>query len=98
MILFNFDSDSDLSHWTVVNDVVMGGRSEATFGLNSEGNAVYEGSVSLENNGGFSSLRYRFGKTIIEHYKSVELHLKGDGKMYQFRIKTSKMDRHSYVY
>ena len=41
MLLFDFYKDSDLENWTVVDDGVMGGRSEGHFILNIEGNAVF---------------------------------------------------------
>lgn len=98
MILFNFHNNSDLSNWRIVNDVVMGGRSKASFSTNFEGHAVFEGSVSLENNGGFASVRYQFPKKKIEEYDTFVFRLRGDGKKYQFRVKRSRSDRHSYVY
>lgn len=98
MLLFDFSKDSDLSNWSVVDDVVMGGRSDGKFELNESGHAVFQGKVSLENNGGFSSVRYRFSqKNIVGHTKML-LRLKGDGKHYQFRVKSNKYDRHSYIY
>ena len=58
--IFDFNKKADITNWTIVDDVVMGGRSSGNFYLNKEGNGVFEGRVSLENNGGFSSLRYDF--------------------------------------
>ena len=40
-------------YWQVIDDGVMGGRSKGNFAINEEGNAVFEGTVSLDNNGGF---------------------------------------------
>jgi hypothetical protein len=47
----------------------------------------FEGSISLENNGGFSSVRYRFQKIQVKEYTSIVIKLQGDGKD-QFRIKS----------
>lgn len=98
MTLFDFNKNSDLSNWMIVDDVVMGGRSNGQLLLDEKGNAVFTGVVSLENNGGFSSVRYNMAQIEVENYNMVELHLKGDGKNYQFRTKTNNYDRHSYVY
>jgi hypothetical protein len=98
MLLFDFSKDSDLTNWVVVDDVVMGGRSDGKFELNESGHAVFKGIVSLENNGGFSSVRYRFSQKNIDGYTKVLLRLKGDGRRYQFRVKSDKYDRHSYIY
>lgn len=97
MILFDFDLQSDLSAWTVVDDVVMGGRSEGRFQLDEEGNAAFSGLVSLENNGGFSSVRYGFRQKGVSAYQKFIITVKGDGKRYQFRVKSGPYDRHSYI-
>lgn len=98
MLLFDFSKDSVLTNWTVVDDVVMGGRSAGEFEINEEGHAVFQGKVSLENNGGFSSVRYRFSQKFIAGQTNILLRLKGDGRRYQFRVKSDKYDRHSYIY
>ncbi len=97
-IIFDFNSDSDIKGWSTVDDTVMGGRSESDFTLSPDGYGLFEGRVSLENNGGFSSLRYRFKKIQIDKNGSVVLKLKGDGKKYQFRIKNKSSDYYSYIY
>ena len=73
-------------------------KSQGLFVLNSEGRGVFKGAVTTENNGGFSSLRYNFEAIQTAGFESVVLKLKGDGKAYQFRLKSNSNDRHSYVY
>ncbi len=97
MTLFDFTPDADISDWVTVDDTVMGGRSAGRFQLNAAGHGEYSGNVSLENNGGFSSLRYRMPTIRVEGFTKATLRLKGDGKRYQFRTKSSAGDRHSYV-
>jgi len=97
LVLFDFNTKSDISNWKIVNDVVMGGRSKGNFQLNADGHGVFSGKVSLENNGGFSSLRYRFDTKKVTGYTKAILKLKGDGKKYQFRTKSNVYDRHSYI-
>lgn len=98
MVIFDFYKESDISDWEIVNDAVMGGQSSSKFYLNDEGNGVFTGKVSLENNGGFASLRHHFNQKKIAGYKKVTIHLKGDGKRYQFRAKTNKNDQQAYVF
>ncbi len=98
MVLFDFNEDNDLSNWIVVDDVVMGGRSDGHFETSQEGYPVFYGNVSLKNNGGFSSVRYNFDQLEIEGYSKINIRLKGDGKQYQFRVKSTNYDRHSYIY
>ena len=97
-LIFKFESGVSTNGWRVVDDRVMGGRSQGNFEVNSEGLGVFEGYVTTENNGGFSSLRYNFDGLKTAGFSSVKLKLKGDGKSYQFRIKGSDYQRHSYIY
>lgn len=97
MVIFKFDSSSDVSNWTVVDDVVMGGRSSGHFQLNADGFGEFTGDVSLENNGGFSSVRYRMKKMEINNHQTIVLKLKGDNKNYQFRLRANSSDYFSYV-
>lgn len=92
-----FNSNSKLSNWQIVNDVVMGGRSESGFYLNEEGNAVFKGYVSLENNGGFSMVKNIFPTIEVNEFSKILLKIKGDGKRYQFRVKSNTNEAHSYV-
>ncbi|MFK7846510.1 MAG: CIA30 family protein [Rhodothermales bacterium] len=97
IVVFDFAKDADLSNWRVVNDGVMGGRSSSTFELNSAGHGVFSGTVSLENNGGFSSVQYRFNRMQVAENRKVKIRLKGDGKQYQFRVKSDARTYYSYM-
>ena len=96
-IIFVFNKNSSISNWVVVDDVVMGGRSNGNFHLNKDGKGVFSGKVSLDNYGGFSSVRHGFKKLNVEKFKSIVLKIKGDGKNYQFRIKNKSSDYASYI-
>jgi hypothetical protein len=96
-IIFDFNKEADIQNWNIVNDDVMGGRSSSQFILNKEGFGVFEGRVSLENNGGFSSVRYQLDKTEVTTYTKIKIRLKGDGKNYQFRIKDNSRNYYSYI-
>ena len=76
---------ADSSSWQAVNDGVMGGVSAghmiATgFGLR------FEGVLSLENNGGFASVR-RLLTRDLSAARGVRLSVRGDGRRYQFRLR-----------
>ncbi|MBK3515969.1 CIA30 family protein [Carboxylicivirga marina] len=96
-IIFDFNKKTNIENWIIVDDVVMGGKSSGTFKLSAEGHGVFEGAISLENNGGFSSVRYRFEKTLIRESTKIILKIRGDGKKYQFRIKSNSDDYYSYI-
>ncbi|SDS04140.1 Complex I intermediate-associated protein 30 (CIA30) [Formosa sp. Hel1_31_208] len=97
-ILFDFSNTSNIYNWRIVDDVVMGGRSNGSFEINEDGHGKFSGYVSLENNGGFSSLRYNFETKQATEFSKFVLYIKGDGKSYQFRVKQSSRDYVSYIY
>lgn len=97
-MIFDFSSKSTLGNWRIVNDGVMGGLSEGQLYINEAGHAVFTGAISLENNGGFTSIRYQFDKKNISGKNFGLLRIKGDGKRYQFRVKTNSRDWFSYIY
>jgi hypothetical protein len=96
-ILTDFTNDSNLSDWYIVNDVVMGGRSDSGIFLNGENCAVFKGNVSLENNGGFAMVKHIFEPIDIENRTKIVMKIKGDGKRYQFRIKSKTSQYHSHI-
>lgn len=96
--IVDFEKGVDLSRWRIVDDVVMGGRSDGNFEIDDEGHGHYYGKVSLENNGGFSSLRYRPAKAIdVGNHTHIEVRVKGDGKRYQLRVKNNANEPQSYI-
>lgn len=96
-IIFDFNKQTTIQDWKIVNDGVMGGVSSSSFELNSDGHAIFKGEISLENYGGFASIRYQFKKTALKKHTKVIIKLKGDGKKYQFRIKANARSYYSYI-
>ena len=97
LLIYDFSQTRDLAGWYVVNDGVMGGLSKGTMELNTDGHGVFQGTVRLENNGGFSSVRYPFETIRVSEYDYLVLRVKGDGKRYQLRAKSRKGQYYSYV-
>jgi len=96
-VIFDFNEKSEINEWRIVDDVVMGGRSFGTIDLNEEGFGVFSGQISLENNGGFSSVRHTFQKVMVNDHTKISIKLKGDGKDYQFRTKSISGEYYSYI-
>lgn len=97
-ILFDFNPNSSTKSWYVVDDAVMGGRSSGKIKIDQLGNGVFYGEVSLENNGGFSSVRHQFKSLNLSEFSEVVFRVKGDKKNYQFRIKSNQSEGFSYIY
>lgn len=95
-VLFEFSTETNPDSWQIVNDGVMGGRSKGKLSLSGEGTGIFEGFVSLENNGGFTMIQYRFPKKDVSAYTSIELRLRGDGKTYQVRLKSTSDQYFNY--
>ena len=74
--------------WVVLNDTVMGGRSSAT--VEYVGSVTqFKGVVSLENNGGFSSIRTR-NAVDLSNNTTVEIELVGTSAPVQFVVWTGQ--------
>ena len=97
--LIDFSSTS-AANWQIVNDSVMGGISRSTLELNDEGFALFSGTVSLENNGGFASVRTQAtAPADLSDFEGLSVRVFGDGKTYCLRVKTVKNGRiTSYSY
>ena len=96
-VLFDFQPEANLKNWYIVNDGVMGGVSRSQFQIDEAGNGVFEGSVSLDYNGGFASVRYQTGAVDVSNYSTLVLKVRGGQKRYQARVKTSPYERFSYI-
>jgi len=73
--------------WPQINDGVMGGLSSGRM-VAGDGYASFQGTVSFDNNGGFSSVRSRPVVHDLSAFEGLVLKVRGDGKRYGFRLKT----------
>ena len=96
-VIYDFDSKDDRNDWIIENDGVMGGLSQSSMSINKDGHGVFTGQISLENNGGFASVRHETDIENVKKYKYVVLRVKGKPSTYQFRLKKSLQDPESYV-
>ena len=80
--------ESEKLDWRVVDDGVMGGLSQGKREIGKDGILRFFGTLSLENNGGFSSLRTGTVKLDLSGAEGVMLRVKGDGRTYQVRLST----------
>ena len=88
-VLTTFDGSAGDIRWRVVNDNVMGGRSDGDFQIDS-GSLLFKGSTNTRG-GGFSSIRsIPAPLTIPESAAGFKLNLMGDGRTYTFRVETSE--------
>ena len=86
--LFGFTGPEAAQQWQAVNDGVMGGVSEGRFRITAENTLEFFGTLSLENNGGFASVRCQpcdLGRMEVVAYL---LEVRGDGKRYKLNLRT----------
>ena len=87
-IIFDFQTVTNPAAWQVVNDDVMGGLSASSWRL-ANGAAVFQGELSLANNGGFASVRSLPAPLDLAGGDTLIIRVRGDGRRYKF---TARMD------
>ena len=92
-----FKNDNSLKSWTSVNDGVMGGVSKGGFQRTDDGTLLFSGDLSLENNGGFASVRTKPGKIGFTGATAIVVKAKGDGRTYWVDLRVAdQMSASSY--
>lgn len=76
----DFTDINEVGNWQVINDGVMGGLSKGQM-IFTDDVSVFNGNISLENNGGFSSV-YRQIEPLPKGLDVVEIDIHGDGLVY----------------
>lgn len=86
-LVIDFTSSDEAARWRTVDDVVMGGVSSSRVVTTADGTTAFEGTVSLENDGGFASVRTDGDRCALEGATVVSLRVRGDGKDYRLRLR-----------
>jgi len=90
--LFDFSNPRHAGWWSITNDGVMGGVSEGQWDITDDF-SVFSGFVSLDNNGGFSSVRAEFRPVDLSGADGIQIRVRGDGQRYSFNLR----DIHSWL-
>jgi len=86
-VLFDFRKPEAAKLWQPVNDGVMGGVSDGRFRITEQGVMEFYGSLSLENNGGFASVRSRPRKLGLADGEAIAARVRGDGRQYYLNLR-----------
>ncbi len=89
-VLFEFAGADASKEWQTVNDGVMGGVSEGKFKITDTKTLEFSGTLSLENNGGFASVRTKAKKLGLEKGDTLVARVKGDGREYSMNLYLDK--------
>lgn len=96
--IFDFSRTSAAERWVPVNDDVMGGVSSSRVRHDRDGFAVFEGTLSLENNRGFASVRGAIEPGSLQGVTGLTIRVRGDGQRYQLRLRMGRrFDGVAYV-
>lgn len=84
--LFQFGTPESAKEWQAVNDGVMGGVSDGRFKISGQNTLEFFGTLSLENNGGFASVRTRSRKLGLQQGDVLLAKIRGDGREYSLNL------------
>ena len=87
MILDFTDKDA-VNDWEAIDDRIMGGISQSQAQYVSNVGLRFAGVVSLENNGGFASIRSKSGIYDLSETDGLTLRVRGDGRTYKISLRT----------
>ncbi|MEL6254408.1 MAG: CIA30 family protein [Bacteroidota bacterium] len=85
----DFGQKLDGRNWRVINDGVMGGLSQGSAYLTEEG-LNFQGRISLDNNGGFASLRSPYQNFDLSSFKEVLIRYRAKGLKLGFRLELNR--------
>ena len=86
--LLDFAAPDAAQRWQAVNDGVMGGVSDGRFRMTADRTMEFFGRLSLENNGGFASVRTKPTNFNIHAGDTLVVRVKGDGREYVLNLYT----------
>lgn len=95
--ILDFAAPDAARQWQAVNDGVMGGVSDGRFKITEGKTLEFFGTLSLENNGGFASVRTKPTDLNIKAGDALVVRVKGDGREYVLNIHT-KSRRMAFSY
>ncbi len=86
LLLFDFADPRAVDAWAAIDDRVMGGVSHSRLRHDPSGHAVFEGLVSLAQNGGFASVRCRTGNHGLAGATTCLIELRGEPKQFKLSL------------
>jgi len=95
--VLDFAGPEAAQKWQAVNDGVMGGVSDGWFKITDQKTLEFSGTLSLENNGGFASVRTKPTDLDIDAGDALVVRVKGDGREYVLNLYT-KSRRMAFSY
>ena len=95
--IIDFGETKDGTSWRIVNDGVMGGLSQSNAMLTSD-SVKFSGTVSLENNGGFASIRTLIPEQSLANCKTMTIRYKSNSLTRTFGLSLKNSQRYYIPY
>jgi len=86
-LLHDFRVPETAARWAALDDRVMGGITRSRLVASASGTALFCGSVSRANGGGFASVRSAPEPRDLRTMAGIALRFRGDGHDYQLRLR-----------
>ncbi|MEI8304708.1 MAG: CIA30 family protein [Burkholderiales bacterium] len=86
--LFDFSDPRAVEAWQAIDDRVMGGISRSRLRADPAGHAVFEGEVSLAQNGGFASVRSAAAERGLAGARVCLIEVRGTGQRFRLNLLT----------
>lgn len=96
-MIYDFNKESSKTDWIIEDDGAKDGIPQGKFSIDKDGNGVFSGTNSFDNNGVYASVRRQFDKIQTNENSKILIRLKGDGNEYQFKIKDKSDVLYSYM-
>ena len=88
--MIDFGDETEVRRWAPLDDFIMGGVSSSRLTRTDHHTCVFSGIVSLEDGGGFASVRTDGSDHVdLAGASAVTLRFRGDGKTYKLRLRTT---------
>ena len=87
-LVMDFTADSQNIEWQAIDDRIMGGCSHSRPEYLQGIGLRFSGTVSLDNNGGFASIRSNQGCFNLSGHSGLKIRVCGDGKTYKLSLRT----------
>jgi len=89
-VIASFETPDSALNWVSVNDGVMGGVSKGGLVRTERKTLLFAGNLSLENNGGFASIRTKPSTMKLDGATGIIVKARGDGRTYWVGLRTTR--------
>ncbi|MBD3292688.1 MAG: CIA30 family protein [Armatimonadia bacterium] len=89
LLLFEFNEEDATGQWVTVNDTVMGGVSSSR-AVAKDGVLHFTGDLSLENNGGFCSVRSNTDGWTLPGFEGLKVRIKTGDRPFRLTVRTDR--------